>query len=195
MPRRSGTTTVWSSTKTAATGAHMSPVSPKPCSMTTAGPLPPTRTWIVAPSALMFRFRKLGGNEPTFADDGTVSPPFERRRVTPRQVSVRTGRRHLRRWCQDGAGAAPGARSLCPRYLGALRAPTRQRLPGCVTVPRRLGLLGLMTVRLTWNLLKVLRTRNANDKPWRPSGNGADSSRLSTETEPRGRRSRWSKSM
>jgi len=125
MPRRSGTTTVWSSTKTAATGAHMSPVSPKPCSMTTAGPLPPTRTWIVAPSALMFRFRKLGGNEPTFADDGTVSPPFERRRVTPRQVSVRTGRRHLRRWCQDGAGAAPAALlPMPPIARGASWAPS-----------------------------------------------------------------------
>src|SRR5215471_2880013 len=78
MPRRSGTTTVWSLTKTAATGAHMSPVSPKPCSMTTAGPLPPTRTWIVAPLTLRFRLRKLGGKEPTFAenDDGNVSPPI-----------------------------------------------------------------------------------------------------------------------
>src|SRR4051794_29005052 len=28
---------------------HMSPVVPKPCSMTTAGPCPPTRTWILAP--------------------------------------------------------------------------------------------------------------------------------------------------
>src|SRR3954453_6229493 len=27
----------------------MSPVVPKPCSMTTAGPCPPTRTWILAP--------------------------------------------------------------------------------------------------------------------------------------------------
>src|SRR5215469_9355740 len=77
MPRKSGTTRVWSSTKTAATLAHMSPVSPKPCSMTTAGPLPPTRAWIVAPLALILRFRKLGGNAPTFADDGTAGPPIE----------------------------------------------------------------------------------------------------------------------
>src|SRR3974377_430253 len=79
MPRRSGTTTVWSLTKTAATGAHMSPVSPKPCSMTTAGPLPPTRTWSVAPLVLMFRLRKVGGNDPTLeeTDDGTVSPPID----------------------------------------------------------------------------------------------------------------------
>src|SRR5262249_2106773 len=78
MPRRSGTTTVWSWTKTAATGAHMSPVSPKPCSMTTAGPLPPTRTGMVAPWALMFCFRKPEGNDPSFAetDDATVSSPI-----------------------------------------------------------------------------------------------------------------------
>ena len=47
----------------AATGAHMSPVSPKPCSMTTAGPWPPIRTWMVAPSVLTFRVRKLRGND------------------------------------------------------------------------------------------------------------------------------------
>ena len=36
MPRRSGTTTVWSAPSIAvASGAHMSPVSAKPCSMTT----------------------------------------------------------------------------------------------------------------------------------------------------------------
>jgi hypothetical protein len=38
MPRRSGTTTVWSRASAAAKGAHMSPVAPKPCSSTTAGP-------------------------------------------------------------------------------------------------------------------------------------------------------------
>ena len=40
MPRRSGTTTVWSVASSAASGAHMSPVSPNPCSSTTAGPMP-----------------------------------------------------------------------------------------------------------------------------------------------------------
>jgi hypothetical protein len=53
---------------------------------------------------------------------------------------------------------------LFPRLLGALRGHTRQRLPGCVTVPRRLGLPGPMTVRLTWNLPKMLPTRDASDK-------------------------------
>src|ERR1700720_3825575 len=48
MPRRSGTTTVWSFASTAAIGDHMSPVLPKPWISTTAGPRPPTRTWIVA---------------------------------------------------------------------------------------------------------------------------------------------------
>src|SRR5580700_4661961 len=48
MPRRSGTTTVWSFASSAAIGDHMSPVSPKPWISTTAGPRPPTRTLIVA---------------------------------------------------------------------------------------------------------------------------------------------------
>src|SRR5256885_4969411 len=47
--RRSGTTTVWSRARSSAIGAHMSPVSPYPCSRMTAGPLPPTRTGIVKP--------------------------------------------------------------------------------------------------------------------------------------------------
>src|SRR4029077_9719302 len=68
MPRRSGTMTVWSFTSAAANGAHMSPVSPKPCSITTAGPFPPTRTWIVAPSVLMPSVWKPGGNGRTSAE-------------------------------------------------------------------------------------------------------------------------------
>ena len=40
---------------------HMSPVSPKPCSITTAGPEPPTRTWMLAPSVGMSCMRKLAG--------------------------------------------------------------------------------------------------------------------------------------
>lgn len=39
MPRKSGTTTVWSRASSAAKGAHMSPVSPNPWISTTAGPL------------------------------------------------------------------------------------------------------------------------------------------------------------
>jgi uracil-DNA glycosylase len=42
--RRSGTIIVWVFINCVAIGAHMSPVSPKPCSMTMAGPAPPTRT-------------------------------------------------------------------------------------------------------------------------------------------------------
>src|SRR5215813_12773586 len=61
MPRRSGTTTVWLDASAAASGAHMSPVSPKPCSMTTAGPCPPTRTWMVAPSVSISRVWTLDG--------------------------------------------------------------------------------------------------------------------------------------
>jgi len=52
MPRRSGTITVWRRASCAASGPHMSPVSPKPWIRTTAGPAPPLRTWMVAPSAV-----------------------------------------------------------------------------------------------------------------------------------------------
>jgi hypothetical protein len=61
MLRRSGTTTVRSATSAPASGAHMSPVSPKPCSMTTAGPWPPTLAWIVAPSVSTSSTRMPGG--------------------------------------------------------------------------------------------------------------------------------------
>ena len=44
MPRKSGMTSMCLPTMAAASGAHMSPVSANPCSITTAGPAPPTRT-------------------------------------------------------------------------------------------------------------------------------------------------------
>src|SRR5258706_2042069 len=62
MPRRSGTTTVWSFASSAAIGDHMSPVSPKPWISTTAGPWPPTRTWIVASAFTTCELRKSAGN-------------------------------------------------------------------------------------------------------------------------------------
>src|SRR5258708_6427407 len=40
----------------------MSPVVPKPCSMTTAGPCPPTRTWILAPLVSISRDSMPAGN-------------------------------------------------------------------------------------------------------------------------------------
>src|SRR5262245_12674883 len=46
----------------------MSPVSPKPCNITTAGPCPPTRTKIVALSVLIFSVWKPGGNGRTAAE-------------------------------------------------------------------------------------------------------------------------------
>src|SRR5947209_18179123 len=61
MPRRSGTTTVWSFASTAAIGDHMSPVSPKPWTSTTAGPWPPTRTLIVASAFTTCELRKSAG--------------------------------------------------------------------------------------------------------------------------------------
>src|SRR6185369_2835913 len=45
----------------------MSPVSPKPCNSTTAGPLPPMRTCSVVPFDGMSRVVKLGGNGGTCA--------------------------------------------------------------------------------------------------------------------------------
>src|SRR5882724_6820384 len=61
MPRRSGTTTVWSFASLAAIGDHMSPVLPKPWISTTAGPWPPTRTWIVASAFTTCELRKSAG--------------------------------------------------------------------------------------------------------------------------------------
>src|SRR6478752_5408647 len=61
MPRRSGTTTVWSFASLAAIGDHMSPVSPKPWISTTAGPWPPTRTLIVASALITCELRNSAG--------------------------------------------------------------------------------------------------------------------------------------
>src|SRR2546423_457180 len=49
MPRKSGTITVCVPASSAAAGAHMSPVSANPCSITMAGPWPPIRTCNVVP--------------------------------------------------------------------------------------------------------------------------------------------------
>src|SRR5882672_5742569 len=61
MPRRSGTTTVWSFASSTAIGDHMSPVLPKPWISTTAGPWPPTRTLIVASAFATRELRKPAG--------------------------------------------------------------------------------------------------------------------------------------
>src|SRR5256885_17080228 len=61
MPRRSGTTTVWSFASWAASGDHISPVLPKPWISTTAGPWPPTRTLIVASPFTTCELRKSSG--------------------------------------------------------------------------------------------------------------------------------------
>src|SRR6266853_1819237 len=61
MPRRSGTTTVWSFASSAAIGDQMSPVLPKPWISTTAGPWPPTRTLIVASAFTTCELRKSAG--------------------------------------------------------------------------------------------------------------------------------------
>jgi hypothetical protein len=61
IPRKSGTTTVRLPTSVSANGAHISPGSPKPCSMTTADPSLPIRTWSAAPSVLILVVRKANG--------------------------------------------------------------------------------------------------------------------------------------
>src|SRR3954462_11313417 len=61
MPRRSGTTTVWSFARSAGLGDHMSPGVPKPWISTPAGPWPPTRTLIVASAFTTCELRKSAG--------------------------------------------------------------------------------------------------------------------------------------
>src|SRR6478736_4145157 len=62
MPRRSGTITVCVFMSSAASGPHISPVSPKPCRSTTPGPEPPERTKISAPAGVaIFCVLKPGG--------------------------------------------------------------------------------------------------------------------------------------
>jgi hypothetical protein len=51
----------------------MSPLSPKPWSKTTAGPLPPTRTWIVAPGTAMSETWNAGGKGATAAAAGAAT--------------------------------------------------------------------------------------------------------------------------
>src|SRR5258705_13319937 len=90
MPRRSGTITVWLATSLAAIGAHMSPVSPKPCSNTTAGPCPPTRTYSSVPLVLMVWVLNDAGNGSTAkAEEATASrtadSSMEKRISTPKE--------------------------------------------------------------------------------------------------------------
>src|SRR5438132_7495094 len=61
MPRRSGTTTVWSLASSAAIGHQMSTVLPKPWISTAAGPWPPARTLIVASAFTTGELRKSAG--------------------------------------------------------------------------------------------------------------------------------------
>src|SRR5260221_7857690 len=73
MPRRSGTITVWSFIRTSASGTHMSPVSPKPCSSTTAGPVPPTRTYWVPSLTGICSARNVAGQDFTSACAGVAA--------------------------------------------------------------------------------------------------------------------------
>src|SRR5205807_8494511 len=77
MPRRSGTTTVWSFASSAAIGDHMSPVSPKPWISTTAGPWPPTRTLIVASAFITCELRKSAGKGCTSSTPGLCQKPHQ----------------------------------------------------------------------------------------------------------------------
>ena len=53
----------------------MSPVSPKPCSISTAGPDPPTRTCNVPPVTAMSRALKFAENGLTSANVRAGTPP------------------------------------------------------------------------------------------------------------------------
>src|SRR5882762_6687785 len=87
MPRRSGTTTVWSFASTAAIGDHMSPVLPKPWISTTAGPWPPTRTLIVASVFTTCELRKSAGKGvgAACADTAPSATPAARPAATRRK--------------------------------------------------------------------------------------------------------------
>src|SRR5471030_2423280 len=61
MPRRSGTMSVCFASSDLAVSPHMSPVSAKPCSRTTAGPCPPIRVWSVTlPSSISWTLKPEG---------------------------------------------------------------------------------------------------------------------------------------
>src|SRR5215467_13895593 len=55
----------------------MSPVSPKPCSITTAGPVPPTRTKYFVPLVSIIWVRKPAGNGWTAAEAGATKRTAE----------------------------------------------------------------------------------------------------------------------
>src|SRR5450755_117762 len=89
MPRRSGTTTVWSCASSAAIGDHISPVLPKPWISTTAGPWPPTRMLIVASAFTTCELRKSAGKGVGAAcADGAPSA-----RLAARQAAARRKQR------------------------------------------------------------------------------------------------------
>src|ERR1700761_7773524 len=96
MPRRSGTMTVWLATSLAAIGAHISPVSPKPCSSTTAGPRPPVRTYSSVPLVLIVWVLKLVGKgsiaQPGAATSNAANKAAEKRIIKcPRLEIARLG--------------------------------------------------------------------------------------------------------
>src|SRR2546428_2068439 len=89
MPRRSGTTTVWSFASSAAIGDHMSPVLPKPWISTTAGPWPPTRTLIVASAFTTCELRKSAGK----GVGAACADRAPSARLTARPAAIRRKRR------------------------------------------------------------------------------------------------------
>src|SRR5207302_612548 len=105
MPRRSGTTTVWSFASSAAIGDHMSPVLPKPWISTTAGPCPPTRTLIVASAFTTCELRKSAGKGVGAAraagigsrvdDMGDIADPLHRRHRLQKLVRRRIVHRRI----------------------------------------------------------------------------------------------------
>src|SRR5476651_2307609 len=69
MPRRSGTMSVCFAASAVAVSPHMSPVSAKPCSRTTAGPCPPIRVWSATlPSSISWTLKPVGKGWITASD-------------------------------------------------------------------------------------------------------------------------------
>src|ERR1700686_3519577 len=76
----------------------MSPVSPKPCSSTTAGPLPPTRTYRRVPLVGTICVRKLAGNGAMAATAAVIDriasrPAREYRCISMKPLRIAANRR------------------------------------------------------------------------------------------------------
>ena len=139
MPRRSGTTTVWSRASTSANGAHMSPVSPKPWMRTTTGPCPPERTWmVVSPSVLRSAMWKSAGKGLTPAATGRVAPIAEAALSEFRIIVLHPLGRHEAAFDQAGEQAGAERQRLVVEIVaGVVHLAARRRRRHCRSGYRR----------------------------------------------------------